>query len=167
VDMSDPNNPKASLPTGQRTEPEAKTIAEDVAKQARAGGDFAALAKAKSDDKKTAANGGEYPMIHATDRIPEDLKKAIFALKIGDVSEPVRAPNGFYVFKVIERSTQNYDDVKQLVANDVKTERFQKWMADQQKQFEVSVENPSFFGAPSLKTPGTPSRTPPSPVSSK
>jgi peptidyl-prolyl cis-trans isomerase C len=153
VDMADPNAPKVSIPKGQRVESEAKTIAEDVAKQARAGGDFAALAKEKSDDKKTGANGGEFPMLHPSDRIPEDLKKAIFTLKPGEVSDPVRAPNGFYVFKVTERGIQPFDEVKQAVANDVKTERFQKWMTDQQKQFEVTVESPAFFGAPSLQSP--------------
>ena len=152
VDMGDPKAPKASMPKGLRSESEAKAIAEDVTKVARSGGDFAAMAKEKSDDKKTAANGGEFPMIHGSDRIPEELKKAIFALQAGEVSDPVRAPNGFYVFKLIERGTQPYDEVKQVVANEVRTERFQKWMTDQQKQFEVSVESPTFFGAPTLKT---------------
>lgn len=163
VDLSDPKNPKPSVPKGQRVEAEAKSMAEDIVKQARAGGDFAELAKSKSDDKKTGANGGEYPMIHGTDRIADELKKAIFALKPGDIGDPVRAPNGFYVFKMVEKSIQPFDEVKQVAENDVKTERFQKWMADQQKQFEVSVENPSFFGAPSLKTPaGAASKATPS-----
>src|SRR5450631_1070568 len=69
VDMSNPNAPKATIPKGVRLEADAKTIAEDLAKQARSGSDFAELAKAKSDDKQTGAKGGEFPIFHESDKI--------------------------------------------------------------------------------------------------
>jgi peptidyl-prolyl cis-trans isomerase C len=163
VDMSNPTAPKATIPKGIRLEEEAKMIAADVAKQARSGSDFAELAKAKSDDKQTGVKGGEFPVFHESDRIPEDIKKAVFALKPGEVSDPIRQGNGFYVVKLEERSIQPFAEVKDTVANEIKQERFQKWMTDVQKQFEVTVESPTFFGAPSLTAPrpsavGTPSK---------
>ena len=154
VDMSG-KEPKATIPTDLRTEADAKKITEDIVKQLRAGGDFAELAKAKSDDKATGAKGGEFPLIHQGDRIPENIKQAIFALKPGEISDPIRQPNGFYIVNVEERGIQPLADVKQLVANDVRQERFQKWAADEQKQFEVTVESPAYFGAPSLQPPQT------------
>src|SRR5205823_5818191 len=115
-----------------------------------------------SDDKQTGAKGGEFPMFHESDRIPEDIKKAVFALKPGEISDPVRQANGFYVVKLEERGIQPFSEVKDAVANEIKQERFQKWMTDVQKQFEVTVESPAFFGAPSLQAPrptvGTPGR---------
>jgi peptidyl-prolyl cis-trans isomerase C len=144
VDMS--KDPKASLPTNLRTEDAAKTLAEDIVKQSRAGTDFAELAKTKSDDKQTGAKGGEFPLLRQTDRMPENIKQAVFALKPGEVSDPIRAANGYYIVKVEERSVEPLAEVKQAVSNDVRQERFQKWASDQQKEFEVTVESPTYFG---------------------
>ncbi len=155
VDMSDASNPKTSLPMGLRTESEAKAVAEDVVKQLRAGADFAKLATEKSDDKLTAAKGGDFGLMRQADNGPAEIKKAVFALKPGDVSEPIRQAAAFYVLKVDERSIQPFSEVQKVVAADVKQERFQKWMADVQKRFEVSVETPGFFGAPALPMPQT------------
>lgn len=155
VDMSDGANPKASLPMGLRTEPEAKAIAEDVVKQLRAGADFAKLAKEKSDDKLTAAKGGDFGVIHQADNGPVEIKKAVFALKPGDVSDPIRQATAYYVLKLDERSIQPFSEVQKAVAAEVKQERFQRWMSDVQKRFEVSVEMPGFFGAPALPMPQT------------
>jgi peptidyl-prolyl cis-trans isomerase C len=153
VDMSDPNSPKPSMMKGVRLEAEAKTIAEDLAKQAHSGADFAELAKAKSDDKQTGAKGGEFPVLHESDRLPPDLKKALFSMKPGEISDPIRQANGYYVLKLEERGIQPFSEVKQTVANELKQERFQQWMTDLQKPFDVTVENPAFFGAPSLQAP--------------
>lgn len=162
VDMSNPNSPKTTIPKSIRLEEEAKLISEDIVKQARAGGDFAAMAKAKSDDKQTGAKGGEFPMFRESDRIPDGIKKAVFALKAGEISEPVRQANGFYVVKLEERGIQPFSEVKDAVATEIKQERFQKWMTDVQKPYEVTVESPVFFGAPSLQAPrstlGTPGK---------
>ena len=152
VDMSG-KEPKTSIRNDLRPEADAKKMAEDIVKEVRAGADFAELAKAKSDDKQTGPKGGEFPLIRKGDRLPENIKQAIFTLKPGEVSDPIREPNGFYIVKVEERAIQPLADVKQSVANDVRQDRFQKWASDEQKQFEVSVESPAYFGAPSLQAP--------------
>jgi peptidyl-prolyl cis-trans isomerase C len=155
VDMSNGANPKATLPLGLRSEAEAKGIADDVIKQLREGADFEKLAKEKSDDKTTAPKGGDFGIMRQAANGPADIKKAVFALKQGEVSDPIRQAVAYYIVKVDERTTQPFSEVQKVVAAEVKQERFQKWMADEQKQFEVSVELPGFFGAPALPMPQT------------
>ncbi len=146
VDMSNLKDPKVSLPKGLRTQAEAEAIAKDLVAEARGGADFSALDKAKSDDKTTGAKGGDFGVTRQSDNLPSDVKKAIFSMKPGEVSDPIKQPIGYYILKVEERNTQPLSEVRQQVANDVRQERFQKWMAGKQKQFEVKVENPGFFG---------------------
>ena len=115
-------------------------------KQARSGGDFAELAKKLSDDKQTAANGGLFPPLRQADRIPDDIKNVVFTMKPGEISDPVRQPIGFYIIKLEERGHMPFDDAKAGSSNEIKQERFEKWMAEARKPFEVTIESPAFFG---------------------
>jgi peptidyl-prolyl cis-trans isomerase C len=145
VDMSDPKKPAMKDVVGVRLEPEAKRIADDIVAQLRGGAEFATVARQKSEDKASAAKGGDFGVVRRIDRIPEDIKKAVFALKPGEVSAPVRQPMSFYIIKLENRTVQPFTEVQQFVANDIKQERFQKWMTGIQKQFEITVEEPSYF----------------------
>mgnify|MGYP000947243168 CR=1 FL=1 len=158
VDMSNPKKMEPKPVSGVRLEPEAKKIADDVVAKLRAGADFAALAKEKSDDKNSAAKGGDFGVIRRSDRVPDDLKRAAFALKPGEVSEPIKQPLGFYIVKLEDRKVQPFTEVRAMVENELKQERFQKWMSGLQKEYEVSLETPSYFEpAPAPKMPGAPS----------
>jgi parvulin-like peptidyl-prolyl isomerase len=155
--FTDPKAPAAqnTAPGPKITEAEAKAKADDLVKQLRGGADFAQIAKANSDDKNSAEKGGEYGSIRRGDNIPADIKTTIFALKPGDVSDPVRQPNGFYILKVDERATQAFKDVQPQLAQEIKQERYQQWMQGLQKQFEVSIENQEFFGQKKSSIPLT------------
>jgi peptidyl-prolyl cis-trans isomerase C len=162
IGFTDPKNPpkaeKGEAPAKTLTEAEAKAKADSIVKQARTGGDFAELAKNNSDDKGTAVKGGDYGTMRRGDKIPEDIKTAIFALKAGEVSEPLHQPNGFFIVKADERGVQPFKDVQPQLASELKQERFNEWMKALQKQFEVTIENDAFFGAkpPAAVTPATP-----------
>lgn len=81
---------------------EVRVRAEQVAKRARAGEDFATLAKALSTSP-TAAAGGELGQVSRTDLTPE-LARIVFALPKGGVTDPVPVEKGLRVLKVEERS---------------------------------------------------------------
>jgi len=63
--------------------------------------DFAELARANSDDA-SAARGGDLDWIYPGDTVPE-FERAYQALKVGEISEPVRTPFGFHLIQVTER----------------------------------------------------------------
>jgi parvulin-like peptidyl-prolyl isomerase len=145
-----PSDPKAKKPL---TEAEAKAKAAGIVKQVRGGADFIKMVKEHSEDQASAAKDGDFGQpISRTDSIPEDIKATIFALKPGEVSEPVRQPNGFYVFRLEEISTQGYDEVKDAIFKELKEAGFKQWFEAQQKQVNVKFENESYF-APQAPAP--------------
>jgi len=150
-----PSDPKAKKVLN---EAEAKAKVEDLLKQIRAGADFVKLVKEHSEDPTSAAKDGDFGTIRKSDRIPDSIKSVIFALKPGEVSAPVRQPNGFYLFRVEQLTEEPYDKVKDAIFAELKNQRLMEWMNALQKGINIKVENETFF------TPKTvPLRLPPPP----
>ncbi|MDD2713782.1 MAG: peptidylprolyl isomerase, partial [Simplicispira sp.] len=76
--------------------------AQSVADKARAGEDFAALARAHSAAPESAAGGGMG--MRLADRYPELFVQATQALPVGGVAGPLRSGAGFHVLKVLDKS---------------------------------------------------------------
>jgi peptidyl-prolyl cis-trans isomerase SurA len=76
--------------------------AQRVQQRARAGEDFARLARELSDSPGAAASGGQVGL-RSVDRYPPLFVQATQALPVGGVSDLVRSGAGFHVIKVIEK----------------------------------------------------------------
>jgi len=135
------------------TEAEAKAKAEELLKRIRAGVDFVKLVKEHSEDATSAAKDGEFGVIRRSDKIPEEIKQVIFSLKAGEVGGPVRQPNGFYLFRVEELSTQSLDEVRASIQEELKNSRFVEWMEEQRKAVQVKEELPQFFSPKTFELP--------------
>jgi len=127
------------------TEAEAKAKAEDLVKQIRGGADFVQLVKAHSEDATSAAKDGDFGAISQSDNLPEPVKTVIFTLKKGEVSDPVRQPNGFYIFRVEETAQQPFDKVRDDIFKELKERGFQQWFENARKQVSVTFDNEEFF----------------------
>jgi hypothetical protein len=127
------------------TEAEAESKAKDLRKQLDGGADFKKLAETQSDDRDSAAKGGTWATIRRSDKLPDAVKNAVFALKVGEISQPVKQANGFYLFKVDARTAQPIAEVRTQIFNDLKTQRFQEWFGNLQRRFQVKIEKPEFF----------------------
>lgn len=75
------------------------------------GGDFAVLARKYSDDKASAANGGELPLIGPKSTLPEFERQA-YALKAGEMSKPFRSTMGYHIILMRQRSKLEPYDVQ-------------------------------------------------------
>jgi peptidyl-prolyl cis-trans isomerase SurA len=87
------------------------------------GADFAELAKEKSDDKRSAVQGGEMPWFNAGRMIPEFANPA-FALKnVGDFTEPVETAFGYHIIKKLNsRPVPSFEESKAMLENRIKTD---------------------------------------------
>lgn len=89
--------------TRSRSADAARARAEEVLAKAKAGADFAALAKDYSDDPSAKANSGDMGFF-GRGRMVKPFEEAAFALeKPGDLSPVVQSPFGFHVIKLHER----------------------------------------------------------------
>lgn len=126
-------------------EEDARKKAEDLVKKLRAGADFAELAKQHSEDRSSGEKGGEYGTIKKSDNVPDHIKNAVFALKSGEVSDPVRHPNGFYIFRADEIGTEPFDKVRDEIYKTLQTQLFQKWLDATRAAVQLKIENEAFF----------------------
>jgi len=134
------------------TEAEARTKIEDLAKRIRGGEDFGKLAREVSDDKASAAKDGDFGVINQDSAYPQAIRDAVFALKQGDMSAPIRQPNGFYLIRAEEVTQQSFNDSVNRIIQALKQTTFQDWMKKMQAQYTVKIENQAYF-APRVPTP--------------
>lgn len=127
------------------TEADAKAKIEDLAKQIQGGADFGKLARDLSDDKASAAKDGDFGVIKMDSAYPQSIKTAVFALKQGEVSAPIREPNGFYLIRAEEINEKSFTDSQMQIIQTVKQAKFQAWLKGLQTQYSVKIEDPAYF----------------------
>jgi peptidyl-prolyl cis-trans isomerase D len=112
-------------------EPAIKAKAEDVLKQAKAGSDFAELAKKYSDDPGSKDKGGLYAGVVRGQMVPE-FEQAAFTVKPGQVSDLVKTQYGYHIVKVLKHEDARmkpFEEVKAQIAA-----QFKKQQASNQMQ---------------------------------
>ena len=96
------------------------------------GEDFAALARAHSEDPTSAANGGDLGWVNPGQMVPQ-FEKAMNALQPNQLSEPVRTPFGLHLIQVLGRRTHDVtkermlDAARQQIHARKADERYEQW----------------------------------------
>lgn len=92
--------------------------AQALLKELKAGADFEALAKARSEDKGSGARGGDLGMF-ARGRMVKPFEDAAFALQnAGQLSDVVETQFGFHIIQLVEKKPagkRSFDEVKAVL----------------------------------------------------
>lgn len=134
---------------GSDAENAAKAKVEAVIKRARAGEDFGKLAKEVSEDKASAAQGGDLGFVGAGELVAP-FEQAAFALKKGEISEPVRTPFGYHAIRVLdvrEAGKSPLKDVAARIKETLTTEKSERAVAARADEVRAALAGAQDFAA--------------------
>ena len=134
------------------TEEEAKAIAEELKK----GGNFEEIAKKKSSDS-SKEKGGDLGFF-SKGQMVKQFEDAAFALKVGEVSAPVKSDFGWHIIKVEEKRKQavpSFDDVKQKFKDEVGQKAVQEYVTKLQNDAHIELKLPKSSSDKPATAPAT------------
>lgn len=126
-----------------KTEQEAK----DIIKSLNAGGDFAAIAKEKSLDQGTAAQGGEIPFTNIRRIAIPGFAKTAMALNKGSLLPvPFHSALGYHVIQLQDKREvplPSFDALKPQIQNLAAQRQAQQYMADLMRNAKIAEAAPA------------------------
>ena len=126
-----------------KTEQEAK----DIIKSLNAGGDFAAIAKEKSLDQGTAAQGGEIPFTNIRRIAIPGFAETAMALNKGSLLPvPFHSALGYHVIQLQDKREvplPSFDALKPQIQNLAAQRQAQQYMADLMKNAKIAEAAPA------------------------
>lgn len=121
-----------------------KAIRERIVK----GEDFAAVAKAESDDPASGPKGGDLGTFGHGRLVPV-LDEAAFKLPIGVVSQPLRSQFGWHLIQLQERKVQDFPAVKAEIEKRLQTDYGKRAMQAFKNSAKLVLDE-TYFGKPAL-----------------
>lgn len=129
---------------------ETKEEAEEIIAQLDSGGSFEELAKEKSGDPGSGAQGGDLGYFGPGQMVPE-FEKAAFALEVGSYTkEPVQSQFGWHIIKVEDKRAQQppaFEQVKEQVRSLLLREAYRDLAARLRTEATIEVEDPALKAA--------------------
>jgi peptidyl-prolyl cis-trans isomerase D len=115
--------------------------AESVVAEARSGKDFGELAKKYSTDL-TAAQGGVLDFVTKA-QFPGPLGDTLFAMKVGDISAPVKSQFGYHILKLEEiqaTQAQPFSEVRAELDSQYRQDKAAELFGERQDQIQAALE---------------------------
>jgi peptidyl-prolyl cis-trans isomerase C len=111
---------------------QARTKAETILNDLKAGKDFAAAAKENSQDPGSAVNGGDLGFFEQGQMVPQ-FDQVAFTLKAGQMSEIVETQFGYHIIKVAERQDSRVVPLEEAKA------QIEQYLQQQSRQSETEA----------------------------
>lgn len=122
-------SPVAPRPgAAELTSDQARAKAVSLRAQLTGGADFAALAKAESDDLGTREKGGDMGFI-VRGTTGASFETAAYSLPLKQVSEVVQTDDGYHILRVEDRQPVPIQSIKAVIANDLAHKKADEIMA--------------------------------------
>ena len=104
-----------------------EATAKSIREQLVAGADFASLAAADSIDSRTKNNGGDLGWF-GKGKESIDIETAAFALKVGEISQPIQTTTGWHVIQVLGHEIRPLTETEYQTAV---SDAFNTWLQEQ------------------------------------
>jgi parvulin-like peptidyl-prolyl isomerase len=130
--------PTPTATPAPRDDEEALALAEDIRQRIVDGEDFATLAEEYSDDRGSAADGGDLGWF-GRGMMVAPFEEAAFSLPVGEISEPIKTDFGYHILEVLDRDAERPKDESTLAQE--RLQAFQTWL--QTKITESDVQRPN------------------------
>lgn len=124
----------------------AEALATSVYDQAKKGADFGDLVRRYSQYKGPAGPGGNLGFLPLS-AFPADFRKTLSTLPIGSVSPPLSGPQGYNIFKMLDRHAERpytYDEVKEQLPDLVRQIKLKKqydtWVAGLRTRSQIEYK---------------------------
>jgi peptidyl-prolyl cis-trans isomerase C len=132
-----------------------ESAAKNVITDLKNGIDFMKIAREKSLDQETGAQGGAFPNYIQEGQLIPDLSKAAFSLTPGTYTRiPVQSPLGWHVLKVTDKRTfkpKRFEEMREIFQSKIVNDRL-KTLADTLK-LKASIELFDQNGNPDTAVP--------------
>ena len=112
-----------------------QAAAQNIYAQLVAGVDFSTLAAANSLDTASKATGGDLGWF-AKGKMPIEFETAAFAMKVGEISQPVQDSSGWNVIQVLGHEIRPLTDAEYQTAV---TAAFNLWLTGQRSGAKITV----------------------------
>ncbi len=138
-------SPMPALPgKPELTDAEAHAKADSIHEQIVAGADFAKLAQQESDDANSRLKGGDVGALKRGATNPQ-FEQAAFALKPGEISQPLKTTYGYDIIQVESRSFRSLAEVKEDVVNRLRPQLAPKAVDELITKAKVTISD-EYFG---------------------
>ena len=134
----------------QATREAARKKAAELLQRARAGEDFAKLAKEYSDDPASAAKGGDLGFFGKGVMVPA-FEEAVYGLEKGQLSDLVESPFGYHIIKLTDiRGSEipTFEEARAEIEKELKLRQAEDLFYDQLERLtDLAYENPDSLRA--------------------
>jgi peptidyl-prolyl cis-trans isomerase SurA len=126
-----------------------KNVVYDIYEELQNGADFSEVAKEKSDDRRSAANGGEMPYFGVGRMVPA-FEEVCFSLEEnGEISKPLKTRYGYHIIKRInQKPLPSFEEMKDELENKIEKGRMKKVVKEAfvndlkiEYDYEINKEN--------------------------
>ncbi len=122
-----------------------RKLADDVYAQAKAGKDFAQLAKQYSKDTGSAEKGGDLDWADRTSFVAP-FSDALFSMKVGEIHPPVKTQFGYHIIRLDEiqpGKTKTFEEARPELEAEVRRNRATDKFGEIQEQLQTRLEQQS------------------------
>lgn len=117
---------------------EQEKLANEVLQKAKAGDDFAELAKAYSQDEGSAKNGGDLNFFGKGVMVPE-FEEAAFKLEKGQISELVKSQFGYHIIKVTDKIDEipEFEKLKDSIKSEMEQSKYNQFATELNEKAKI------------------------------